>query len=490
MSRALALITSMAIISTAACSDTGESPVGPDMSRSRNHPRREPVVVCHRVGRFSLPLRIGEGALEAHLAHGDYVTQLYVDPGQSMPSDGVRYEAITAALDAARAVRVGRDEKEHAACRITIDVAAGTYTGSFDPGAAASMERFPLLVDMPDITLHGAFRMEVDRQGRATGENRSAGSGTILTPDRPIDFLPLTEALILVADNPAGFRGNGAIIDGFDFRSGHDAGTDGGLGILSLRVTGLVVRGNRFERGLTSATDLRATSALVAFNYGEGLGLNCGLCLVGPGRYIAIGNRLIDGGLGGIYAGAAVAHLPFSLGANDGAQVEPYTLPSSASADAVILNNEIRGHGRLPVGFAVRILALGPSSAAVPQSTKVFLGGNSFTGNTFGVILDAGFPQGTALRKGDLDVTLRHNTISGSCQANLLVAFTRHTGALGVTSNPYLQNSNFRVSLGGDLAWSDAWYSNPDGNGNTLVVDGDAVAPGQRVAYDPTKVCS
>lgn len=489
MSRALALVTLTIWLGAVGCTDAGESPAGPDLSASRYERDSRPIAVCHRVGRFSLPLRVSSPAVAAHLAHGDYIVSLYVDPEAAEAADGIHFASISDALDAARAGRIARGERESAGCRITIDVPAGTYIGSFEPGTAAPKERFPLLVNVPDITLHGAFRMGMDRKGRATGTNLDGGPGTVLAPDRPIDFLPLSEALILVADNPEGFRGNGAVIDGFVFQSGHAAGSDGGIGILSLRVTGLVVQGDRFERGLTSATDLRATSGLVLNTYGEGLGLNCSHCLVGPGQLAAVGNRLVDGGLGGIYVGAAVAHLPFSLGANDGAEVEPYVLPASAATDAVLLNNEIRGHRRLPVGFAVRVLGLGVASATVPQSSRVLLAGNEFTGNTFGLILDAGFPQAGTLRKADLDVTLRHNTISGSCQVNLLVAFTRHTGALGVTTNPYLQNSSFRLDLGGDLAWADAWYSHPDGNGNTLVVDGTTIVNGQQVAYDPAKSC-
>ncbi len=487
MNRILAL--SVALAGLAACSEAADSPAGPDLSLSRYDGGQQSITLCHQSGHLGRLIEVSDRALAAHLAHGDYVAGLEVAPASFTTDDGIHFSTVTGALDAARAIRVARDEKERAACRITITVAAGTYSGSFDPGAAASMERFPLLVDMPDVTLRGAFDMGVDRTGRATGESRHAGANTVLAPDRPIDFLPLTETLILVADNPAGFRGNGAHIEGFDLQSGHEPGSEGGVGILSLRVEGLVIEGNRFERGLTSATDLRASSARVAFNYGKGLGLNCGHCLAGPGRFVAIGNTLIDGGLGGIYVSAAVAHLPFSLGANAGAEVDPYVLPVAASVDAVLLNNGIRGHRRLPIGFAVRVLALGPASAAVPQSTRVFLGGNDLSGNTFGLILDAGFPQGTALRKGDLDVTLRGNTIAGNCQTDLLVAFTRHTGALGTTTNPYLKNSTFDLRLGGDLAWADAWYSHPDGNGNTLVVDGATIANGQQVAYDPTRVC-
>jgi hypothetical protein len=479
----------MICLGAAGCSDAGESPAGPTLSTARFEQDARPITVCHRMEPLSISLRVPAPAVAAHLAHGDYIASLYVDPDAEAPSDGVHFASISDALDAARAGRIARGEREAAACRITIDIPAGTYMGSFEPGASASRERLPLLVNVPDITLRGAFRMGLDGTGRATGEHLGDGPGTVLVPDRPIVFLPLSEALILVADNPAGFRGNGAIIEGFAFQSGHSAGSEGGIGILALRVTGLVIQGDRFEHGLTSATDLRASSALLTNTYSEGLGLNCAHCLVGPGRFVASGNRIVDGALGGIYVGSAVAHLPFSLGANAGAEVEPYVLPASASTDVVLINNQIMGHRRLPVGFAVRILGLGVSSAAVPQSTRVALEDNEFTGNTFGLILDAGFPQAGALRKGDLDVTLRHNTISGSCQVNLLVAFTRHTGALGVTTNPYLQNSTFRLDLGGDLAWADAWYSHPGGNGNTLVVDGATIANGQQVAYDPAKVC-
>jgi hypothetical protein len=489
MNRTNALASVLASAVLLACTDSSDSPTGPDFSSSRDSHGRQSVVVCHQATRHSRLLEVSSAALGGHLGHGDYVAQLTVDPTAPTPTDGVRFARITDALDAARAVRIARNERESAACRITIDVASGTYVGSFDAGVAPALERFPLMIDVPDVTLRGALQMDVDRWGRATGLSAEEGVVTTLTPDRPIVFTPITEALILVVGHPGGSRGSGAAVEGFAFRSGHPEGASGGVGILSLRVDRLVIRGNRFEPGLTSGADLRATSARLAFNFGNGLGVNCGLCLAGPGDYVAIGNRLLAGGLGGIYVSAAVQDLPFSLGAAPAAPVEPYVLPASASVGAAILNNEIRDHVRRPIGFAVRILALGPGSSAVQQSGRVFLGGNDFTGNTFGVILDAGFPQANTLLRGDLDVALRGNTISGNCQNNLLVAFTRHTGALGTTTNPYLLNSTFRLSLGGDLPWDGAWYSNPDGNANTLMVDGVIIATGAKVAYDPARAC-
>lgn len=81
---------------------------------------------------------------------------------------------------------------------------------------------------------------------------------------------------------------------------------------------------------------------------------------------------------------------------------------------------------------------------------------------------------------------LSGNTIQASCQTNLLVAFTRPTGGLGLTNNPYLRASTFRLDLGGDLSWDDAWFSHPDGLDNTLVVDGQTIGNGARQFYDST----
>lgn len=66
---------------------------------------------------------------------------------------------------------------------------------------------------------------------------------------------------------------------------------------------------------------------------------------------------------------------------------------------------------------------------------------------------------------------------------DLLVAFTRHAGALGVTTNPYLRTSTFRLDLGADLGWGDARFSHPSGFGNLLVFDGETVTTGARQSY-------
>ena len=477
------------LVVLAACADGRSSSLEPGaLANQASGP--DAVTVCHRAGNQASLLTVNPNALAGLLARGDYVAHFVVDPAAPRQPGGFVFSRLTDAVLAARSTRIANGELTAGACRITIDVKPGVYTGSFDAGADTTLERFPIILDVPDISLVGALRMLVDADGRATGDGWPTDDMTVLVPNRPIVFDPTTEAMIVVAGHPGGSAGNGAVIEGFAFRSDRTDGTSGGAAIISLRVQGLAIRGNRFEAGLTTAADLRASSATVDHNYATRLGLNCAFCLAGPGTYGATGNRVLNGALGGIYVSPAVQHLPFSLGANPVTDIEPYVLPTdSAAVQASLSDNEITGHVRLPVGFAIRILALGPGTSQLRQSGAVELSENKLTGNTFGVIVDAGFPQANTLRRGDLDVTFAENEITGNCQVDLLVAFTRHTGALGTTSNPYLLQSNYRLTIDDASLWQNAWYANPDQLGNALVVNGVEMAPGMHVAYDPSRGC-
>src|SRR5690606_36902288 len=114
-------------------------------------------------------LTLPAAALADHLAHGDYPTTLIVDPGHPSVGDGRHFGLITDALDAARAGRLSRGELVSADCRVTIATAPGIYDGlgTVDPGPG--LEQFPLVVDVPDLALRGAFVAQVDSDGRATG---------------------------------------------------------------------------------------------------------------------------------------------------------------------------------------------------------------------------------------------------------------------------------------------------------------------------------
>jgi len=80
--------------------------------------------------------------------------------------------------------------------------------------------------------------------------------------------------------------------------------------------------------------------------------------------------------------------------------------------------------------------------------------GNTLLNNTFALFVEAAFPvQNTAL-KGDVHHRLENNVIAQSCEADLLLSFTRHTAALGLNVRPYLRNSVYELDLGGNLPWA------------------------------------
>jgi hypothetical protein len=435
------------------------------------------VAICHRPDTEAATLDVGAPALHAHLAHGDYVTTMLVSHAADWPDDEVHFATIGAALAAARTGRLARGELVSAACRITIAVAAGTYTGAAVGPVSGDVERFPLIVDVPDITLRGALVVGLDASGRATGDNGGSDE-TTLRPVAPLPILAGASTPIVIANaHPVGSAGHGLTVEGFGFESGHDpAVSAGGQGVLSMRATGVMIRGNRFGAGFTESIDVRAGAADVVQNrLGGGAG-TCDVCLAGPGTFRAIGNRLLAGGIPGITLDGVV-NLPVPSG------VEPLALPASAETWGEIVNNEVRDHRRVPVGTGIRVDALGVGAPNVSNTVHAVIRDNLLVNNRFAMIVHAAFPVANTTLKGDVDVTLGGNVIQQSCQAKLLVSLSRHTTALGLTSNPYLRNSTFQLTLGGDLSWDEAWYGHPAGFGNTLVVDGQTIANGNRQFY-------
>lgn len=452
-------------------------------SKSIVAPSDETVKMCRTAGSATI-VDVPISEVASRKAQGDYVASLVVDPASTRVGDSVHFKRITDAVAVVRAVRQQRKETVSASCTITIDVAAGVYRGSTKDSPDATLEKLPIVVDVPGVTLHGALQMALDAALRATGAVTGSGVST-LTPIAGLVTDPVPDAIFVVNGHPDGSAGNDVTIEGFALQSGHvgvDADT-GGYGVFALRVKNLVVRGNRFEPALTSALDLRATDARVENNTIGG-GLVCDVCLSGPGSFVVSGNRISKGGIDGLVLSSVIV-LPVPVG------VEQYTLPAAASASATVVNNDIRDHLRLPVGVAVRVSAIGTGAPNVPQSTTLDVRDNSLANNTFALLFEAGFPLANTTLKGDLTVTMARNTIQNSCQADLLVSFNRHATTLGVAqlTRPYIRNSTYSVSLGGNLNWDNVWYSDPSGLGNTLIVDGYTVGPGSRLAYAATKVC-
>ncbi len=466
------------------CSDPVTSPTGEQLS------------ICHISGSTGSLLDIRASELPGHRGHGDYVARLIVDKKSLAIGDSIHFSRIGDAVAFARAIRIARNETSTASCRITIAVVAGVFQGSIKESADPTFERFPLVLDVPDLTLLGSFVMPVDKSGRATGTDSSAVAGvpttTLVANPGLISVLgignPLlkqAEDLIVVNAHPDGPRGDGSVIEGFVFQSGNAAAgaVIGGQAIFGMRARDLVIRGNQFESNFTESLELRAMTATLDKNYVKGLGGSCGFCLFGPGDYQVTNNRDVGpGGIPGILIWPAIL-LPVPL------SVEQYVLPASALVTATVKNNEVRNHQATPVGVGLRIAAIGLGAPDVIGSVRVVAQDNELANNRFGLILEAGFPVVNTMLRGDIDVSLKGNAMTGSCQNGMLVSLSRHTTALGLQSGPALKNSSYTVALGGDIAWKDVWYSHPAGAGNTLTVDGQPIDNGARVAYDPAKAC-
>jgi hypothetical protein len=469
-----------AIITVVACSHDGPTA-----------PQGDPMLICHVSGTSGTIIAARAPELATHVAHGDYATWLTVTALTIPAGDSTYYRRIGDALAAARAGRIKRGELQSAACRITINVAAGTYRGDAKGNPDPTVDRFPILVDMPDISLQGALQMGHTDAGRALGTG-APGVETTLAPVSPLQIeggassqTGASTPMIIANAHPGGSAGNGLTVSGMVFQSGH-VGVDtlaGGQGVSSMRVRDLVISGNRFEGGFTESIDLRASSARVVLNYFGAGGGSCDVCLAGPGAYVVADNRLMAGGIPGVFVIAALQLPVWST-------VEPYTLPATSEVTATVTNNEIRDHLRKPVGAAIRVGAIGIGAPNVVGSTRVTAKFNYLVNNTFAMIVEAAFPVANTTLRGDVSVTLGENVIQQSCQADLLVSFSRHTTALGLSNIAYERASTYDLALGGDLQWADAWFSHPAGLANTLIVNGQSVANGARASYNAAKTCA
>lgn len=136
------------------------------------------------------------------------------------------------------------------------------------------------------------------------------------------------------------------------------------------------------------------------------------------------------------------------------------------------------------MGSGLRLDAVGVGAPNVLGTIHATMQDNLLVNNRFGLIVHAAFPVNNTNRKGNVDLTLGRNVFARSCQTDLLVSLSRHTTALGLTNAPWLLNSTFEIALRANLDWDDVWFGHADGFGNTLVVDGETIAPGTRHFYD------
>lgn len=453
-------------------------------------PTGESLSVCHISGTTGSLTEIRTSELLEHQAHGDYVAGLAVRRGNSLNGDGIHFGRITDAIASARAGRVLRGETTIAKCRITIAIAPGVYIGTVNDTLNTGFESLPLTIDVPDMTLLGSFVMPLDAKGRAVG----TGGATAATAPTTLLASPglfsiktgsaldkYSEPLIVVNGHPNGPRGDGAVIEGFILQSGNNAAgaVVGGNAVWAMRAKGLIVRGNQIEGGFSEPVEMRASVGSIERNLLTGKGGSCALCLFGPGDYQVTANRQI-----GLTGRLSVLVFPTMFAAVH-PSVEQFTLPATALVTATVTNNEFRDHQEVPFGIGVRVAAVGPGAPDVIGTARLVAQDNDLSNNRFAVVAEAGFLVANTAQRGSIELTLKGNTLTGSCQVGLLVALNSQATAVGSQTGLSTRNSAYAITLGDNIAWSDAWYSHPAGSGNTLTVDGKTIESGSRAAYDP-----
>ena len=454
----------------AACRSDAPTMAAPS-TMSAGQSSAEKVALCHfddaGVGSLkSLP----PSAVRGHIGHGDYMVDWSVDKAADFTGES-HFERITDALAAADSTRRAHGEKLGAYCRITVTVGPGVYRGAFSASTDATDESFPLFIRVPDLTVRGGLRMALDANDRATDQSLNEADVTTLTPNRAMTNTPL-EAMIVVTDAADGYTGNGITIDGFAFASGQTTGSaNGGFGIFSMRVQGLVVSNNRFAPLMQTAIDLRATSATVRRNFARGLGASCGFCFGGPGKFEVLDNSLVNGVRVGLLF-APVVSQPFPAG------VTQYAPRANEAITANVTNNSVTDHTRHNVGLATGVRILSAGIAGVTQSGTVTLTNNALLRNSFGMMVDGGFGAGSgaASTRGDAVVTLSGNTIAQSCRTDLLIAFDGVNRALSANPNAnHVENSTYAIARGGNVSDARTWINHPAGYNNTLILDGSTV---------------
>ena len=110
-----------------------------------------------------LPNVVANVVVDDHCGHRRGIG---VDPRVSEAADGIHFARISDAVAAARSTRIARGELREAACRTTIVVAPGVYRGSLDGSPDGTLEQFPLIIDVPQITLRGGLQMVTDAEAK------------------------------------------------------------------------------------------------------------------------------------------------------------------------------------------------------------------------------------------------------------------------------------------------------------------------------------
>jgi hypothetical protein len=266
---------------------------------------------------------------------------LYVDCAATSRGDGSAarpYWRITDALEGARILR------NWSPGRITISVAPGICSGNFETQPTGQTTRppelLPLVLNVPDLTLHGAGVMEYD--GRYPVAPR-AGTATTVTVDT-LRLGTLDNTVIYVGPTKDGGRADGTVIEGLVI----DDAFNSWFGMYINRTQRLTVRNNVVEHVNFGAMNFSECSGRIIGNIVHdgtpGMVFAAGTSSNPSTLYIG-GNTATNNFEGVAFFGASIATEHLDMGANPIEEL-PYPINPTASQlgnhmEAVFEGNDV-----------------------------------------------------------------------------------------------------------------------------------------------------
>ena len=266
-------------------------------------------------------------------------TTIFVDCAASSRGNGTArhpWWRITDALDQARSLRRADPR------RIVILVAAGECSGNFEPQPIAVQTRppelLPLVLNIPNLTLHGAGIMEyVDGYPVA----QRPGTATTVTVDTP-RFGALDNVVMLIGPTADGARADGTVVEGMRI----DVAFNSWLGLYVTRTQRLAVRDNVVEHvgfGDMSVTDSSGSiTGNVLHDGTPGLFVGAG-SQVSPARLYVGGNTITGTHSGLTILGNSMATEQLDMGANPLAML-PYRIDPTDREQGNRIEAEIAGN--------------------------------------------------------------------------------------------------------------------------------------------------
>ncbi len=461
--------------------------------------------IAHQIGLVVFVLTLGLAYQPTHwgvLASSVHTIFVRAD-AQGPEFQGTRrhpFKRITDALTKVRDIRSQDDDLESAKKKIVIDVGPGVYTGSYDEAtlnANPDFEVLPLLVNMPNIEIRGSSQI-IPEDGLPSGSVVN-GTETRVQANPP---LGPNQLVMLVVPTSDGMAGNQVTFEGIVFEGNRPP--PGGIGntVVFDRVADFDFHGNIVRGGGNVGLFAIASTGQITANYITGNG--CGACITAA-TVSFTGNRSVGNGAAGLLVNGAAEELPHDLGRYGGMfAVRPFRDTIFDTAVVEVSGNDLSNTNRSPLfstGF--RCFTFGPTRPLDQPSANVVVNvhGNTIKNNSFGVVIDAGFPRRlrpdgtpTVPLQGTFRGNFENNDVSDNIQTPALITFTRNTAALvpsELNRFKYLHDSTFELTYTGgqlDGYWFDHPFVDPfDGTvlNNTLTVNGVTIPPPARFVPFP-----